>query len=70
MLAEQEISRMTALERVEAMEMLWQSFSKEGIEYPSPEWHGEVLGNRAELIKNGNVTWLSVNELQARLTSR
>ena len=70
MLAEQEITRMTALERVEAMELLWRSFSKEGFEYPSPDWHGRVLAERVEIIENGNATWLSVDELQARLTSR
>lgn len=70
MLAEQEITQMTAIERVEAMELLWQSFSKEGIDYPSAEWHGQVLCDRSEIIKSGNAKWLSVDELQARLTSR
>ncbi|MEX1114775.1 MAG: addiction module protein [Akkermansiaceae bacterium] len=70
MLAEQEIKRMTAIERVEAMERLWESFSKERIDYPSPEWHGKVLDERAEIIENGGANWLSVDQLQARLTSR
>ena len=70
MLAEQEITRMTSIERVEAMELLWQSFSKEGMDYPSPEWHGRVLSDRSEIIGSGNAKWLSVDELQARLTSR
>jgi hypothetical protein len=70
MLAEQEITRMTAIERVEAMELLWESFSKEGIDYPSPGWHGKVLRERAGIIENGKGIWLSVDELQARLTTR
>jgi hypothetical protein len=52
------------------MELLWESFSKEGIEYPSPDWHGKVLAERSEMIESGNATWLSVDELQARLISR
>lgn len=70
MLAMEQISRMSSSERVEAMELLWESFSKEGIDYPSPDWHGKVLAERSEMIESGNATWLTVDELQARLMSR
>ena len=70
MLEMEQISRMSSSERVEAMELLWESFSKEGIDYPSPDWHGEVLAERSKMIESGNATWLSVDELQARLMSR
>lgn len=70
MLAMDQISRMSSRERVEAMELLWESFSKEGIEYPSPDWHGKVLAERSEIIDSAKATWLSVDELQARLMSR
>jgi putative addiction module component (TIGR02574 family) len=70
MLAMGHISRMSPSERVEAMELLWESFSKEGIDYPSPDWHDKVLAERSEMIESGNATWLTVNELQARLMSR
>lgn len=51
------------------MELLWESFSKEGIDYPSPAWHGKILAERTEIIDSGKAAWLSVDELQARLTS-
>ena len=70
MLAMEQISRMSSSERVEAMELLWESFSKEGIEYPSPDWHGKVLAERSGIIESGNATWLTVDDLQARLMSR
>ena len=70
MLAMEQISRMSSRERVEAMELLWESFSKEGIDYPSPDWHGEVLAERSKMIESGNAAWLTVDELQARLMSR
>ena len=70
MLAMEQISRMSSSERVEAMELLWESFSKEGIDYPSPDWHGEVLAERSKMIESGNAAWLTVDELQARLMSR
>ena len=70
MLAKEQISRMSSSERVEAMELLWASFSTEGIDYPAPDWHGVVLAERSEIIDAGKATWLSVDELQARLMSR
>ena len=70
MLAMDQISRMSSSERVEAMELLWESFSKEGIDYPSPDWHGKILADRSEIIESGKATWLSVDELQARLIGR
>lgn len=70
MLAREQIDRMSSSERMEAMELLWESFSKERVEYPSPDWHGEVLAGRTEIIDSGKAAWLSVDELQARLASR
>ena len=67
MLAKEQISRMSSTERMEAMELLWESFAAEGIDYLSPDWHGEVLTERSEIIGSGKATWLSVDELQARL---
>ena len=52
------------------MELLWESFSKEGIDYPSPDWHGTVLAERSAIIDSEKATWLSLDELQARLTDR
>ena len=52
------------------MELLWESFSKEGIDCPSPDSHGKVLAERSEMIESGKVTWLTVDELQTRLMSR
>lgn len=70
MLAKEQISLMSSSERMEAMELLWESFSTEGIDYPSPDWHGKVLAVRSEIIDSGKATWLSVDELQARLANR
>lgn len=70
MLAKEQVSRMSSSERVEAMELLWESFAKEGIDYPSPELHGKVLADRSDIVESGKAVWLSVDELQARLMSR
>jgi len=61
---------MSSSERVEAMELLWESFFRDGIDYPSPDWHSPILAERSEIIESGKANWLSVDELQARLMSR
>lgn len=66
MLAKDQISRMSSAERVATMELLWESFAREGIDYPTPA----ILAARSELIDSDKAVWLTVDELQARLMSR
>ena len=40
------------------------------LHYPSRDWHGKVLAERSEIIDFGKASWLSVDELQARLANR
>jgi len=35
------------------MEELWQDLNKTDDEYPSPEWHGEVLREREAALNSG-----------------
>jgi putative addiction module component (TIGR02574 family) len=70
MLAMDQISRMSSAERLATMELLWESFAKEGIDYPSPAWHGPILAARSELIDSDKADWLTVDELQDRLMNR
>jgi Putative addiction module component len=70
MLAKEQISRMSSTERMEAMELLWESFATKGIDYPSPDWHGKILAERSEMIVSGEATWLSLDQLQYRLSNR
>jgi len=70
MLAMDQISGMSSAERLATMELLWESFAKEGIDYPSPDWHSPLLSTRSELIDSDKAVWLTVDDLQARLLSR
>lgn len=58
---------MTIRERLETMEMLWDSIthSQENLEPPS--WHAEILKNRKEIIESGKAEWLSMDELRKEL---
>ncbi len=64
------IKNMSTAERLQAMELLWDSLlGEEGSEVDSPQWHGDVIENRKEKIKNGNAEFISIEELKAKRTS-
>ena len=62
-----EVSRLSKAERLEAMEWLWASLSKEQQEIESPEWHGEVLAARKAKVDSGEAQFLSIAQLKKRL---
>ena len=70
MLAAEEISQMSHDERVNAMERLWESFSRDGMEVRSPDWHEQVLARRSVIADSPDAVWLSVDDLQSRLMQR
>lgn len=70
MLAEAEIKSMSLTERLQAMELLWRSFSGSEDEVPSPDWHGEVLSERLAKVEAGEGKFLTISELKARLASK
>ena len=42
-----DIENMSAKERIALMEEIWASFDRDGLEYPVPVWHKQVLKERA-----------------------
>lgn len=65
MMNTQEIKKMNTMERLQAMEALWDSLLYEGTEIESPEWHKDILDERKEKIESGNAKFVSLNELKA-----
>lgn len=60
-----ELANLPLAERLQAMEMLWDSLCRESDFNPSPEWHAEVLEERRVELEQGKHTpW---NEAKARL---
>jgi hypothetical protein len=64
-----DIKTMSMTERLQAMELIWQSFSGSEDEVPSPDWHGEVLSERLAKVEAGEGKILTLPELKARLAS-
>ncbi len=62
-----EIERMTVAERLQAMELLWDSLKPKPEEVPSPSWHAEAVAERLAKVERGEGRFLTLAEVQARL---
>jgi len=65
-----EIERMSLAERLQTMELLWGSISRNPERVPSPAWHGEVLKKRLARVEGGGGEFLTVAQLKERLSKR
>jgi putative addiction module component (TIGR02574 family) len=60
-----EIKKMSTIERLQAMEALWDSLMDEESEIESPQWHRDILEERKRKIENGKAEFISLEELKA-----
>jgi len=61
-----EISEMSVFERLETMEALWDSLTREPIGIKSPKWHEGILSDRKEKIESGSANFISLEELKSK----
>ncbi|MCC5849701.1 MAG: addiction module protein [Verrucomicrobia bacterium] len=61
---------MTKIEKLRAMEELWEDLSRFDEEYPSPEWHGEVLQKRQDAVREGTDEFIPWEEAKRILRER
>jgi hypothetical protein len=60
-----EIKKMSTIERLQAMEALWDSLLGEEVEIESPEWHRDILEERKRKIETGEAEFISLERLRA-----
>ena len=60
-----EIKKMSRIERLQAMEAIWDSLIDEESEIDSPEWHRDILEEWKKNIKTGKAEFLSLENLRA-----
>lgn len=60
-----EIKKMSRIERLQAMESLWDSLMDEEAEIESPEWHRDILEERKRMIETGEAEFISLEKLRA-----
>ncbi len=61
-----EISQMSMAERLQTMEAIWDSLTRDSSEVESPEWHEEVLADRRNKIESGKAEFISIKELKSK----
>ena len=60
-----EIKKMSRIERLQAIEALWDSLLDEEAEVESPEWHRDILEERKRKIETGQAEFISLERLRA-----
>lgn len=65
-----EIESMSLAERLQTMELLWRSMSREPGKLKSPAWHKDVLAKRLAKVEAGKGRFLTLAQLKQRLAKR
>ena len=53
MIASLPLEEMTMKDKISTMEILWDDICRSSNDFQSPEWHGEILQEREEMIRQG-----------------
>ncbi|MCG8334504.1 MAG: addiction module protein [Proteobacteria bacterium] len=59
------IKKMTTVERIQAMEALWDSLLNDDSDLQSPHWHQDILEGRKRQIESGKANFISIEKLKA-----
>ena len=62
------INKLTVAERLQAMELLWDSLGN--ADYESPAWHEDVLKERERRVASGEAHFMSLEESKRLLSER
>ena len=60
-----DLKKLSTTERLQAMELLWDSLLYDNEEIESPKWHEKILSERKANITNGKAKFISLSELRA-----
>ncbi|MDP3961997.1 MAG: addiction module protein [Pseudorhodobacter sp.] len=60
-----ELKKMSMVERLQAMEALWDSMLYDDREIDTPKWHEDIIEERKNIIANGSAKFISIAELKA-----
>jgi hypothetical protein len=58
---------MTVLEKIAAMEEIWEDLSRTPEAVESPAWHKKILDARRRKVAEGKACWLTLEQLKRRL---
>ena len=58
------INKMTTIERIQVMELLWKALCHDEEEIESPAWHEEILKKRRNKIESGKTKFIPLSEIK------
>jgi len=61
---------MTVAEKLRVMETLWSDLTRHEKQLESPEWHGDVLRERAARVKQGKESFMDWETAKKQLRNR
>ena len=64
------LEKMTIAEKLRVMETLWNDLTRDKEQFESPEWHGEVLRERAARVKQGKESFVDWEAAKNQLRNR
>lgn len=64
------VEHLTTSEKLALMERLWADLSQHPNDVPSPAWHGDVLEQRREAVRQGRTSFVASEEARQRLLDR
>ncbi len=64
------LERMTVAEKMDVIDLIMTDLSRNSSDVPVIEWHGEMLKQRAEDLKNGTDEFITLEEAEARIRER
>ena len=64
------LEQMTTAEKLRVMETLWNDLARHEEQVESPEWHGQVLRERAAKVSEGKETFMDWETAKEQLRHR
>ena len=64
------LDKMTTLDKLRALERIWDDLQQKPEDIPSPSWHGDVLQAREGRVKEGSSQFLDWSEAKSRIRDR
>ena len=64
------LEKMTIAEKLRVMETLWSGLTRDKEQFESPEWHGEVLRERAARVKERKESFIDWETAKRQLRNR
>lgn len=64
------IERMTLEEKLQTMEALWDDLCRREEDIPVPQWHKDLLDERARLIEQGKARFMDWEAAKKRISER